>query len=205
MRQSIMRKRRTNKEIERAVFDALREVAKEVGLSAFTLSQVANKAGVDMKVIRRRYPTERDLMEAYAAQMDRRVSELYAVSESKDLLTKYRHLFHAYKTLLDEDEDYRDLLLWELADTSGNALESSERREAHILKLMEKDLPRRPIGDLSEKLRVRMIIYIAGITYLSLYKEGQTFLGIDHRSRERVEEIEQIWVGLLESYIESLS
>lgn len=198
-----MRKRRTNKELEGDILDALRRVSKSTGLSNVTLSQVASEANVDLKVLKRRFPTEYDLLEAYAAQIDKKVSLFFQESDSVDKVEKYRHIFRSYIKWLDEDEDFRDLLVWELTDSTNKAFESSQRRDTHIVRHLEQDFPPHPRGSRAENLRTRIILYLAGITYLSLYKDGQYFMGVNHKSQEALNDIDQILTRLLEAYFDN--
>ncbi|MDO5017612.1 MAG: hypothetical protein Q4E10_04525 [Porphyromonas sp.] len=199
-----MRKRRTNKELEEDIFNAFRKISKTTELSAITLSQVASEARIDLKVIRRRYPTEADLIEAYVACIDTKVSSFFEEAEarSQDKVDKYRYIFQNYMKWLSEDQDFRDLLIWELADKTNKGFESSQRRDRHLVELMSKDFEPTHKSTRHETLKHKIILYIAGITYLALYKRGQNFLGFDHKNRETFDLIDNILTRLLEAYFE---
>lgn len=198
-----MRQRRTNKELQQEIFLALRKVSKRIGLSSVTLAQVATEARMDLKVVRRRYPTEIDLIEAYAAQIDHTVSDFFGETTSMGKVERYRTIFREYIEWLNTSEDLQNLLVWEIADNTDKGFESSQKRDRHIVKLLSEDFSPQEKGSRKEHLRHKIIIYLAGITYLSMYRDGQSFMGIDHKSQDALKEVDLILTRLLEVYFDS--
>lgn len=197
-----MRKRRTNKELEKEILDALRRVSKHTGLSNLTLPQVASEAQMDLKVLKRRYSTGNDLLEAYAARIDEKVYSFFLESQSTDKVERYTHIFRNYVKWISEDQYIRDILTWELVDPTFKAYESSQRRDTYIFSLLEEDFPTHPQGSRADILRARVVLYLAGITYLILNKEGQLFMGVNHKSQEAQSNMDQILARLLEAYFD---
>lgn len=191
--------------MQEEIFAALRRVSKRTGLSAVTLAQVATEARMDLKVIKRRYPTESDLLEAYAAQIDSTVSDFFRETSLMSKVERYRTIFQDYIHWITTNEDLQNLLIWEIADTTDKGFQSSQKRDSHIVSLLEEDFAPQPKGARREHLRYKIILYLAGITYLSMYREGQNFMGIDHRSKESLEEIDLILTRLLEAYFDGIS
>lgn len=191
--------------MQEEIFAALRRVSKRTGLSAVTLAQVATEARMDLKVIKRRYPTESDLLEAYAAQIDSTVSDFFRETSLMSKVERYRTIFQDYIHWITTNEDLQNLLIWEIADTTDKGFQSSQKRDSHIVSLLEEDFAPQDKGARREHLRYKIILYLAGITYLSMYREGQNFMGIDHRSKESLEEIDLILTRLLEAYFDGIS
>lgn len=191
--------------MQEEIFAALRRVSKRTGLSAVTLAQVATEARMDLKVIKRRYPTESDLLEAYAAQIDSTVSDFFRETSLMSKVERYRTIFQDYIHWITTNEDLQNLLIWEIADTTDKGFQSSQKRDSHIVSLLEEDFAPQAKGARREHLRYKIILYLAGITYLSMYREGQNFMGIDHRSKESLEEIDLILTRLLEAYFDGIS
>lgn len=191
--------------MQEEIFAALRRVSKRTGLSAVTLAQVATEARMDLKVIKRRYPTESDLLEAYAAQIDSTVSDFFRETSLMSKVERYRTIFQDYIHWITTNEDLQNLLIWEIADTTDKGFQSSQKRDSHIVSLLEEDFAPQAKGARREHLRYKIILYLAGVTYLSMYREGQNFMGIDHRSKESLEEIDLILTRLLEAYFDGIS
>ncbi|MDD7437643.1 MAG: hypothetical protein PUK66_02210 [Bacteroidales bacterium] len=200
-----MRQRRTNKQLQEEIFAALRRVSKRIGLSSVSLAQVASEARMDLKVVKRRYPTESDLLEAYAAQIDSTVSDFFGETSMMSKVERYRTIFQDYINWITTNEDLQNLLIWEIADTTDKGFQSSQKRDRHIVNLLEEDFAPLQNGTRREHLRHKIILYLAGITYLSMYRDGQRFMGIDHKSRESLEEIDLILTRLLEAYFDGIS
>lgn len=200
-----MRQRRTNKQLQEEIFASLRRVSKRTGLSSVTLAQVATEAHMDLKVVKRRYPTESDLLEAYAAQIDVTVSDFFRETSSMSKVERYRMIFQDYITWIISNEDLQNLLVWEIADTTDKGFQSSQKRDKHIVRLLEEDFAPLQKGTRREHLRYKIILYLAGITYLSMYRDGQNFMGIDHKTKESLEEIDLILTRLLEAYFDGIS
>lgn len=160
---------------------------------------------MDLKVIKRRYPTESDLLEAYAAQIDIAVSDFFKETTPMSKVERYRTIFQDYINWVTTNEDLQNLLVWEIADTTDKGYHSSQRRDRHIVNLLEEDFAPLQKGTRREHLRHKIILYLAGITYLSMYREGQTFMGIDHKSKESLDEVDLILTRLLEAYFDGIS
>lgn len=200
-----MRQRRTNKQLQEEIFAALRRVSKRTGLSAITLAQVATEAHMDLKVVKRRYPSESDLLEAYAAQIDSTVTHFFRETVPMSKVERYRSIFQDYIHWLSSNEDLQNLLVWEVADITDKGFQSSQKRDKHIVNLLEEDFAPLQKGTRREHLRHKIILYLAGITYLSMYRDGQSFMGIDHKSKESIEEIDLILTRLLEAYFDGIA
>lgn len=195
-----MRVRRTNQELTRDIFDAVTKVSQEVGLTGVTLKAVAKEARIDLKVLKRRFPTELALLDAYASRIDDKVSTFFQENQDYPKPEKYLRVFNQYLDWVRSDSLLRDILTWELTDTTNISFQSSQHRDRHLVQLLAEDFAPQKKGSRKEQIRQKIVLYLAGLTYLSLYRDDQNFVGFNPNSAEWRTSLNSILIKLFEAY-----
>lgn len=191
-----MRVRRTNQELLRDIYAAVTSVSNQVGLTGVTLKAVAKEARIDLKVLKRRFPTEMDLLDAYASRIDHKVASFFEENKCLPKPEKYLQIFNQYLDWVQNDEIVRELLIWELADSNNMGYYSSQQRDNFLVQMLAEDFAPHRKGSRKEIIRQKIVLYLAGLTYLSLYRADQNFVGINHQSQE--------WRHTLNSFLSKL-
>lgn len=176
-----MRVRRTNKEVEQDIFDAVTKFSKVEDLTHITFRKVANLAQVDMKVLKRRYKDVPDLLTAYSAQFDLQVTEIIKRGEHiPEKAERYGYVFGEFLDWLTDNDQIRQVLLWELDDRSELGYRTGQIRDKFLTELLSEDFGPQRQGSSKEHVRRQIILYLAGITYLFLNRSDASFMGIKY-------------------------
>lgn len=196
-----MRVRRTNKEVEDAIFNAVTSLSKEMDLTKITLRMVATESHMDMKVLKRRYSDITELLNAYSNRFDSFLTELLnSGRDIPDKADRYGYILAQYLDWVSNNDQVRQLLLWELDDSSDLGFQNGQQRDKHLVRLMSEDFAPQPPGSEKEGVREQIILYLAGLSYLHLNRSDATFIGIRHFSEEGKENLKNGLVRLLKIY-----
>lgn len=196
-----MRIRRTNKEVEEDIFGAITTLSKSVELTDITLNMVAKEAKMDMKVLRRRYADSTELLDAYSSQFDIYLSELMkSGNHISDKSERYGFILGRFLDWVSNNEQIRQLLLWELNDSSDLGYIIGQKRDDYLVRLLSVDFGPQTPGSEKEHLRGQIILYLAGLTYLYLNRSDAAFMGIKHFSNEGKKSLQEGLVRLLKVY-----
>lgn len=196
-----MRVRRTNKEVEQDIFDAVTKISQKEDLTKITFRKVANLARVDMKVLKRRYLDVPDLLSSYSSQFDQRLTELMKSGEHlPGKAERYGFVFGRFLEWVSDNEQIRQLLLWELDEQSDLGYWTGQKRDVFLTKLLAEDFGPQPQGSAKEQVRGQIILYLAGMTYLYLNRSDAAFMGIKYFSEEGKVRLQEGMNRLLQIY-----
>lgn len=196
-----MRVRRTNIEVEQDIFDAVTKLSKEDDLTKITFRKVANLAQVDMKVLKRRYKDVPDLLTAYSSQFDLQLTEIMKRGEHiAEKAERYGFVFGEFLDCLTDNDQIRQVLLWELDDRSGLGFRTGQIRDKFLTELLSQDFGPQRQGSSKEYVRGQIILYLAGITYLFLNSSDASFMGIKYFSDEGRMQLQEGMDRLLRIY-----
>lgn len=196
-----MRIRRTNKEVERDIFNAVTTLSKRVDMMDITMTMVAKESRMDMKVLKRRYFSIKDLLHAYSARFDKYLSTLMKSGDHiSDKAERYGFILGKYLDWISENDQVRQLLLWELDDSTDLGYITGQKRDIQLVELLSEDFAPCPKGSEKEMVREQVILYLAGMTYLYLNRSDAAFMGIKHFSEEGKKSLQDGLVRLLKTY-----
>ena len=175
------RRKRSNEELEKDIFQATWELIKEKGFASVTLTAIAKKAMVEPIVIYNRYQTLDNLLKTFAKKYDYWFSDILASFEG-NLYTQegYKHIFHQLFDSLQDNVVMQQLLRWELSSDNETTNYTSKLRESHTIPLAEN------FGAVFKNTKVDIsavsALMVGGIYYLILHSNLSGFSGVDVNS-----------------------
>lgn len=196
-----MRKRRTNAEVTHDIYQAVEELACSVPLAEITLQMVAKRASMDRKVLYRRYENVEALIRDYSNQYDAMLKELFeSGKEIEDKVERYTYIFGRYIEWSTSHHALRTLLLWEFDEAADVGFESGQIRDQLLVELLAEDFSPQPAGSQRELIRQQIILFIAGLTYLYLNRQGAHFMGLPSDTEEARQSLQLSMQHLLQQY-----
>lgn len=182
--------RRNRKFISNEIMKAVSAVIGQQGFKNLGINSVALEAKVEKPFIYRNYGGFEKVLEEYILKNDYWLSFILQRSmEGKvddlgnvDAKGLYNTLMtDLYKTM-DENRDFRNLILWELYENTPFIRKVAQRRETETKN--EIDLLSAHFANSSVDIAATTSLMIAGIYYLVLHKDISTFCGIDFKTKE---------------------
>jgi AcrR family transcriptional regulator len=172
------RKRRTNRDIEESLDNAVIQLAKEVGFQNISVRAITRKAKIEPIVFYNRYNDLDDFIDEFVKKYDYWFSDVAKESEDiKDERTSYISILNSLFRSLKENGLMQQLLKWELSSSNDITLRTARLREFHTLPLVKKymeEFVNSPV-----EIDAVSALIIGGIYYLVLHADLSTFGGID--------------------------
>lgn len=184
--------RRTGIAIEKAIFDAVKELVEEVGYSNITVTAVIARAKIEPIVFYKRYKNIDHLLDSLLDKLVFKYDYWFGPAADPVKFTdRQKFYLKLLKNLADslyKNKSMQKLLLWELEEDNPATRRIAGMREAYWEGLMDVcDRYFREAG--VEDIRGTTAILIGGIYYLMLHKERSTFCGIDMNTKEGKEKL----------------
>ncbi|WP_044125391.1 TetR/AcrR family transcriptional regulator [Porphyromonas sp. oral taxon 278] len=175
--------RRTARQIERDVMDAIAHIIEEKGVSSVTIKEVSKVSKTDVIVLERRYKTDEGLVRAYTSQFDFFLNdhigldaEQYATSEAffTDLITRFIDAIY-------KNKDMQSIMVWEMYEDSALTRKSARRREDTLTEFLP------GFTKLIDEKRIMpealFAVLTGGLYYILLRGKRSTFCGIDFSTK----------------------
>jgi hypothetical protein len=175
--------RRTARQIERDVMDAIAHIIEEKGVSSVTIKEVSKVSKTDVIVLERRYKTDEGLVRAYTSQFDFFLNdhigldaEQYATSEAffTDLITRFIDAIY-------KNKDMQSIMVWEMYEDSALTRKSARRREDTLTEFLP------GFAKLIDEKRIMpealFAVLTGGLYYILLRGKRSTFCGIDFSTK----------------------
>ena len=175
--------RRTARQIERDVLDAIAHIIEEKGVSSVTIKEVSKVSKTDVIVLERRYKTDEGLVRAYTSQFDFFLNdhigldaEQYATSEAffTDLITRFIDAIY-------KNKDMQSIMVWEMYEDSALTRKSARRREDTLTEFLP------GFTKLIDEKRIMpealFAVLTGGLYYILLRGKRSTFCGIDFSTK----------------------
>lgn len=179
------RVRRTNRDIEKSIMDATKEMLEEYGFFRISITELAEKANTELPVIYRWYDNLEGLLTHYIQNYDYWFADLIDDIPNKTSLEKRDILKSILKDVIKKlynDKSLRRILAWEIADDSLSSIKSLKTKETtysdfilpEYLSLSQKNI---------KHVDAIMALITGGIYYIALTKHKSSFWGINFNSR----------------------
>ena len=175
--------RRTARQIERDVMDAIAHIIEEKGVSSVTIKEVSKVSKTDVIVLERRYKTDEGLVRAYTSQFDFFLNdhigldaEQYATSEAffTDLITRFIDAIY-------KNKDMQSIMVWEMYEDSALTRKSARRREDTLTEFLP------GFAKLIDEKRIMpealFAVLTGGLYYILLRGKRSTFCGVDFSTK----------------------
>ncbi|WP_243349105.1 TetR/AcrR family transcriptional regulator [Parabacteroides sp. FAFU027] len=182
------RLRRSKKLINNEIMKAVSYIIGEQGFSRLGINTVSEQAQVEKPYIYRNFGTFEKVLEEYILKNDFWLRFIIQRSFQKneegyfDIHTTFTNLMvDLYKTM-DDNRDFRNMILWELYENTPFIRSNAERREIESGEQMI--LLHDHFKDVNIDIEAITALFISGIYYLVLHKNVSTFCGIDYKTLE---------------------
>lgn len=175
--------RRTARQIERDVMDAIAHIIEEKGVSSVTIKEVSKVSKTDVIVLERRYKTDEGLVRAYTSQFDFFLNdhigldaEQYATSEAffTDLITRFIDAIY-------KNKDMQSIMVWEMYEDSALTRKSARRREDTLTEFLPGFA--KLIDEKQIMPEALFAVLTGGLYYILLRGKRSTFCGIDFSTK----------------------
>ncbi len=194
-----------NKEASKQKFlDAVGELLMTQGFSALKINEIASVAGLDKKLIYRYFGGRDELVDAYISSRDFwsnvKRTDAPPVIEDGGLEFSKQMLSQQFD-YLQQNEEFKRILLWGLAEKREPLRRVADEREATGEVLLT-NITDPFFGEHANTYRSVMALLISGTYYLNMYAgvNAETFCGIDlttDSGREEIRKAMDLMVDLL--------
>lgn len=204
MEKTVVGEIRNKEKTKQKLIDAVGTILAEEGYSKLGINNIARKALVDKKLIYRYFGGIDELISSYFRQKDFWKTRIDKIYDDMDLQQgdygkeMSAHLLVSLFDHLQQFEETRKMLLWEITESNRHIKKLSYERE-----MFGKDffLKTDPVFEGSDiDLRACSSLLLAGIYYLSLHSKacGGTFCEIDIKKEEDSNRIKKSISDILE-------
>jgi AcrR family transcriptional regulator len=177
------RPRRTKKNVERDVMDAVTSVIEDVGFGKVTLKEIAIRAKIEASVFYRRYNNIEELFDDYTRKYDYWFGSI-AMNMPPNLSDEksFKWIIQNLAKELYDNRIMQQLLKWELCDENPITRRSATMRESlnqSLIAVLEKRF-----GGTGLDINVLTALTISGVYYLIMHQEISTFCNVDFSSKK---------------------
>lgn len=176
------RPRRTKKNVEKDVLDAVTSVIEDFGFGRVTLKEIAQRAKIEASVFYRRYNNLDALFEDYTRKYDYWFGSI-ALKMPRDLSDEdaFKWIIQNLAKELYGNKIMQRLLIWELSDENPVTRRTAIQRETlnkSLIQLLEKRFEGSGLD-----INVLTALCISGVYYLIMHQNISKFCDIDFSSR----------------------
>lgn len=176
------RPRRTKKNVEKDVLDAVTSVIEDFGFSKVTLKEIASRAKIEASVFYRRYNNLEELFDDYTRKYDYWFGSI-ALKMPKDLNDEsaFKWIIQNLAKELYANKVMQRLLIWELSDENPVTRRTAVQREMlnkSLIQMMEQRFAGSGLD-----INVLTALCISGVYYLILHHNISNFCDVDFASR----------------------
>lgn len=197
------RPRRTNRQIEKDIFDATRQEIISRGFASLTLIGIIRRAKIDPKNFYNRYKDLNELLCTYVDKNDYWNSPIFDSFDkvkTADYPLYMKRVFMAMIEYIVKDRSMQELVLWELAadnDITRSTNRMREERVSHIVDAFHAYFAER---GLDIDFRTVSSVLLCAVYFLMIHKGKSTYCGVDFKSRKG----QQLLISTVEQMIDRL-
>lgn len=178
--------RRTNKEIERSIYQAAGKIAVQKGVENISLRSVAEEAEMDIGVLNRRFKDDDDLIREYTKRYDFFINDLL-VSVNPDEFTSPRSYFESLANVfvkqLHRNKEMQAIMRWEMSYDTALTRRSARKRDELLSEVLPQ-ISSRISSSYGCDPNAILAVLVAGMYYIVLRENRSSFCGIVFNSKE---------------------
>lgn len=178
--------RRTNKEIERSIYQAAGKIAVKKGVEHISLKSVAEEAEMDIGVLNRRFKDDDDLIREYTKRYDFFINDLL-VSVNPDEFTSPRSYFESLANVfvkqLHRNKEMQAIMRWEMSYDTALTRRSARKRDELLSEVLPQ-ISSRISSSYGCGPNAILAVLVAGMYYIVLRENRSSFCGIVFNSKE---------------------
>lgn len=178
--------RRTNKEIERSIYQAASKIAVKKGVEHIYLRSVAEEAEMDIGVLNRRFKDDDDLIREYTKRYDFFINDLL-VSVNPDEFTSPRSYFESLANVfvkqLHRNKEMQAIMRWEMSYDTALTRRSARKRDELLSEVLPQ-ISSRISSSYGCDPNAILAVLVAGMYYIVLRENRSSFCGIVFNSKE---------------------
>lgn len=178
--------RRTNKEIERSIYQAAGKIAVQKGVENISLRSVAEEAEMDIGVLNRRFKDDEDLIREYTKRYDFFINDLL-VSVNPDEFTSPRSYFESLANVfvkqLHRNKEMQAIMRWEMSYDTALTRRSARKRDELLSEVLPQ-ISSRISPSYGCDPNAILAVLVAGMYYIVLRENRSSFCGIVFNSKE---------------------
>ena len=178
--------RRTNKEIERSIYQAAGKIAVQKGVENISLRSVAEEAEMDIGVLNRRFKDDDDLIREYTKRYGFFINDLL-VSVNPDEFTSPRSYFESLANVfvkqLHRNKEMQAIMRWEMSYDTALTRRSARKRDELLSEVLPQ-ISSRISPSYGCDPNAILAVLVAGMYYIVLRENRSSFCGIVFNSKE---------------------
>jgi len=178
--------RRTNKEIERSIYQAAGKIAVKKGVEHISLRSVAEEAEMDIGVLNRRFKDDDDLIREYTKRYDFFINDLL-VLVNPDEFTSPRSYFESLANVfvkqLHRNKEMQAIMRWEMSYDTPLTRRSARKRDELLSEVLPQ-ISSRISPSYGCDPNAILAVLVAGMYYIVLRENRSSFCGIAFNSKE---------------------
>lgn len=178
--------RRTNKEIERSIYQAAGKIAVKKGVEHISLRSVAEEAEMDIGVLNRRFKDDDDLIREYTKRYDFFINDLL-VSVNPDEFTSphsyFESLANVFVKQLHRNKEMQAIMRWEMSYDTALTRRSARKRDELLSEVLPQ-ISSRISSSYGCDPNAILAVLVAGMYYIVLRENRSSFCGIGFNSKE---------------------
>ncbi len=178
--------RRTNKEIERSIYQAAGKIAVKKGVEHISLRSVAEEAEMDIGVLNRRFKDDDDLIREYTKRYDFFINDLL-VLVNPDEFTSPRSYFESLANVfvkqLHRNKEMQAIMRWEMSYDTSLTRRSARKRDELLSEVLPQISSRISPSYVCSPNAI-LAVLVAGMYYIVLRENRSSFCGIEFNSKE---------------------
>lgn len=197
------RPRRTKKNVEKDVLDAVTSVIEDVGFGKVTLKEIAQRAKIEASVFYRRYNNLEELFEQYTKKYDYWFGSI-AIKMPLDLNDEesFKWIIQNLAKELYDNKIMQRILMWELCDENPITRRTAVQRETlnnSLIKLLEQRF-----GGSGLDINALAAICISGVYYLIMHQHISKFCDVDFSTKTGKKRLENALDQLISLFFSEL-
>lgn len=178
--------RRTNKEIERSIYQAAGKIAVKKGVEHISLRSVAEEAEMDIGVLNRRFKDDDDLIREYTKRYDFFINDLLVLVNPDEFTSPHSYfesLANVFVKQLHRNREMQAIMRWEMSYDTPLTRRSARKRDELLSEVLPQ-ISSRISSSYGCDPNAILAVLVAGMYYIVLRENRSSFCGIAFNSKE---------------------
>ena len=178
--------RRTNKEIERSIYQAAGKIAVKKGVEHISLRSVAEEAEMDIGVLNRRFKDDDDLIREYTKRYDFFINDVLVLVNPEEFTSPHSYfesLANVFVKQLHRNKEMQAIMRWEMSYDTPLTRRSARKRDELLSEVLPQ-ISSRISPSYGCAPNAILAVLVAGMYYIVLRENRSSFCGIAFNSKE---------------------